>query len=116
MRKFIAGAAGAAVAVAGLLALAGPAAAETGTTGIITKPTTGYQWPTKESPAVMTGLDPGQEVTAFCFTDSGAEVNGNPYWFRMSKTAKPDGNTAFVHRDEISVGNTNLPNCWPNGA
>ena len=106
MRKLIAGAAGAAVAVAGLVALAGPAAAETGTTGIITKPTTGYQWPTKESPAVITGLTPGQEVTTLCFTDSGAEVNGNPYWFRISKTAKPDGNTAFVHKDAISVSNT----------
>ena len=77
MRKLIAGAAGAAVAVAGLVALAGPAAAETGTTGIITKPTTAYQWPTKESPAVITGLAQGQAVTALCFTDDGAEVNGN---------------------------------------
>jgi hypothetical protein len=115
MRKLIAGAAGAAVAVAGLVALAGPAVAETGTTGIIIKPTTGYQWPTKESPAVITGLAPGQEVTALCFTDSGAEVNGNPYWFRISKTATPDGNTAFVPKDAISVSNTNLPNCFPNG-
>ena len=115
MRKLIAGAAGAAVAVAGLVALAGPAAAETGTTGIITKPTTGYQWPTKESPAVITGLTAGQEVTTLCFTDSGAEVDGNPYWFRISKTATPDGNTAFVPREAISVGSTELPNCFPNG-
>jgi hypothetical protein len=115
MRKLIAGAAGTAVAVAGLVALAGPAAAETGTTGFITKPTTGYLWPTKESPAVITGLTPGQEVTALCFTDNGAQVDGNTYWFRISKTAKPDGNTAFVSKDAISVGSTELPNCFPNG-
>ena len=42
-------------------------------------------------------------------------MNGNPYWFRISKTATPDGNTAFVHKDAISVSNTNLPNCFPNG-
>jgi hypothetical protein len=115
MRTLIAGAAGAAVAVAGLLALAGPAAAGTGTTGTITKPTTGYQWPTKESPAVMTGLAQGQKVTALCFTDEGAEVDGNPYWFRISKTATPDGNTAFVPKDAIHVPDTGLSNCFPNG-
>jgi hypothetical protein len=114
-KKLIAGAAGAAVAVAGLVALAGPAAAETGTQAIITQPTTGYQWPTKQSPPVMTGLTQGQEVTALCFTDEGDKVNGNPYWFRISKTATPDGNTAFVPKDVISVSNTNLPNCFPNG-
>ena len=117
MRKLIAGAAGAAaVAVAGLVALAGPAAAETaGTPAVITQATTGYQWPTKQSPPVMTGLAQGQEVTALCFTDDGDKVNGNPYWFRISKTATPDGNTAFVPKDAISVSNTNLPNCFPNG-
>ena len=115
-KKLIAGAAGAAVAVAGLLSLAGPAAAETGTTGIITQPTTAYQWPTKESPAVITGLAQGQEVTALCFTDDGDEVNGNPYWFRISKTAKPDGNTGFVPKDVIAgVSSDGLPNCFPNG-
>jgi hypothetical protein len=116
MRKLMAGAAGAAVAVAGLLALAGPAAAETGTTGFIIKPTTGYLWPIKESPAVITGLAAGQEVTALCFTDDGAEVDGNAYWFRISKTATPDGSTGFVHKDAIGgVSNERLPNCFPNG-
>ena len=115
MRKLIAGAAGAAVAVAGLVALAGPAAAETASTATITKPTTGYLWPTKDSAAVYTGLVADQQVTALCFTDRGDEVDGNPYWFRISKTAKPDGNTAFVPKDAISVSNTNLPNCFPNG-
>jgi hypothetical protein len=116
MRKLIAGAAGAAVAVAGLVALAGPAAAETGTTGFITKPTTGYLWPTKESPAVITGLTPGQEVTALCFTDNGAEVDGNTYWFRISKTAKPDGNTGFVPQNAIDgVSSDGLTDCFPNG-
>jgi hypothetical protein len=115
MRKLIAGAAGAAVAVAGLVALAGPAAAETASTATITKPTTGYLWPTKDSAAVYTGLVADQQVTALCFTDRGDEVDGNPYWFRISKTAKPDGNTAFVSKDAISVGSTELPNCFPNG-
>src|SRR3954453_4919553 len=116
MRKLIAGAAGAAVAVAGLLALAGPAAAETGTKGFIIKPTTAYLWPTKDSTAVITGLTPGQEVTALCFTDDGDEVDGNPYWFRISKTGKPDGNTGFVSKDAIGgVGKDGLPNCFPNG-
>jgi hypothetical protein len=53
MRKLIAGAAGAAVAVAGLVALAGPAAAETASTAIITKPTTGYLWPTNSDRRLM---------------------------------------------------------------
>ena len=42
-------------------------------------------------------------------------MDGNPYWFRISKTPKPDGNTAFVSKDAISVGSTELPNCFPNG-
>ena len=62
-----------------------------------------------------TGLIPDQQVTALCFTDRGDEVDGNTYWFRISKTAKPDGNTAFVSKDAISVGSTELPNCFPNG-
>ena len=70
---------------------------------------------TKESPAVITGLAPGQEVTALCFTDCGAELNGNAYWFRISKAAKPDGNAAFVNKDLISVSSTELANCFPNG-
>jgi hypothetical protein len=116
MRKLITGAAGAAVAVAGLVALAGPAAAETGTTGFIIKPTTGYLWPTKESPAVITGLAQGQEVTAHCFTDDGDEVDGNAYWFRISKTAEPGGTTGFVPKDAIGgVSRDGLPNCFPNG-
>jgi hypothetical protein len=116
MRKIIFAAAGAAVAVAGLVGLAGPAFAadETGTTATITKHATGYQWPSMQSPPVMTGLTPGQQVTAFCFTDKGDVVNDNPYWFRISKTATPDGNTAFVPREAISVTG-NVPNCWPNG-
>jgi hypothetical protein len=115
MRKLIAGAAGAAVAVAGLVALAGPAAAETGSTGFIIKPTTAYQWPSKDSSAVITGLAPGQEVTALCFTDDGDEVDGNEYWFRISETAKPDGNTGFVPKDAIGgVSRDGLPNCFPN--
>jgi hypothetical protein len=114
MRKIILAATGAVVAVAGIVGLAGPAAAETGTTATITMHTTGYQWPTKQSPAAITGLTPGQQVTALCFTDDGEPVNGNPYWFRISKTATPDGNTAFVPREAISVSN-NVPNCWPNG-
>jgi len=32
-----------------------------------------------QSPPVMTGLTPGQQVTAFCFTDKGDVVNDNPY-------------------------------------
>ena len=67
-----------------------------------------------QSPPVMTGLTPGQQVTAFCFTDKGDVVNDNPYWFRISKTATPDGNTAFVPREAISVTG-DVPNCWPNG-
>jgi len=121
MRKIVVAAAGAAVAVAGLVglagpALAGPAAAETGTTATITKHTTGYQWPSMQSPPVMTGLTPGQQVTALCFTDKGDVVNDNPYWFRISKTATPDGSTGFVHKDAIGgVSNERLPNCFPNG-
>ena len=69
MRKIVVAAAGAAVAVAGTRGPRRARAAETGTTATITKPTTGYQWPTKESPAVITGLTPGQEVTALCFTE-----------------------------------------------
>jgi len=118
MRKIVLAATGAAVAVAGIIGLAGPAAAgpaaETGTTATITTHTTGYQWPSKQSPAVITGLTPGQQVTALCFTDEGEHVNGNPYWFRISQTATPNGNTAFVPREAISVSN-DIPNCWPNG-
>lgn len=43
-------------------------------------------------------------------------MNNNPYWFRISLTPTPDGNTAFVHRDAISVENNNLANCWPKGS
>jgi hypothetical protein len=115
-KKLVAGAAGVAVAVAGLVGLAGPAAAaaEAGSPAVITQPTTGYQWPTKQSPPVMTGLERGQEVTALCFTDDGDPVNGNRYWFRISKTATPDGNTAFVPKDTISVPDTTLTHCFPN--
>src|SRR6185312_6690129 len=81
MRKIVLAATGAAVAVAGIIGLAGPAAAgpaaaETGTTATITAHTTGYQWPSKQSPPVMTGLAPDQQVTALCFTDKGDVVNG----------------------------------------
>ena len=119
MRKIVLAATGAAVAVAGIIGLAGPAAAgpaaaETGTTATITAHTTGYQWPSKQSPVVITGLTPGQQVTALCFTDEGEPVSGNPYWFRISQTATPNGNTAFVLREAISVSN-DIPNCWPNG-
>lgn len=119
MRKVVFAVAGAAVATAGIVgfagpAFAGPATAETGIKATITKHATGYQWPSMQSPPVMTGLAPGQEVTALCFTDKGDLVNGNPYWFRISKTATPDGNTAFVPREAISVPG-NPPNCWTNG-
>jgi hypothetical protein len=43
MRKIVLAGAGAAVAVAGHVGFAGPAAAETGSTATITKPTTGDQ-------------------------------------------------------------------------
>lgn len=126
MRKIIIGAVGAAVAVSGLMALAGPASAApttapaaAGTTAeaaapaYIIKPTTAYQWPTKNSPAVITGLTQGQQVTAHCFVESDV-VEGNKYWFRISRTADPNGTTGFVPKDVISVGG-GLPNCWPNG-
>lgn len=119
MRKIIIGAVGAAAAASGLMALAGPASAaetaatETGAPAYIIKPTTGYQWPTKNSPAVITGLTQGQQVTAHCFVESDV-VEGNKYWFRISETADPNGTTGFVPKDVISV-NGGLPNCWPNG-
>ena len=69
----------------------------------ITRPTTGYQHPTNQSAPVLTGLKQGQSVTALCFAE-GQVVNDNPYWFRISTTPTPEGNTAFVHRDAISVG------------
>ena len=114
MHKLIAGAAGAAVAVAGLVALAGPAAAETGTTGFIIKPTTAYQWPTRESSAVITGLAAGQEVTVLCFAEDDTAVDSNKYWFRISETAQPNGTTGFVPKDAIGgVSPNGLPNCFP---
>ena len=119
MRKIIIGTVGAAVAAAGIMALAGPAnaagtatATEAGARAYIIKPTTAYQWPTKNSPAVITGLGQGQQVTAHCFVESDV-VEGNTYWFRISKTADPNGTTGFVPKDVISV-NGGLPNCWPN--
>src|SRR5947209_412912 len=67
----------------------------------ISKPTTAYQWPTKDSPAVITGLAKDQQVTAHCFAE-GDVVDGNQYWFRISLTPDPQGNTGFVHRGAIS--------------
>jgi hypothetical protein len=104
MHKFAFAATGAAVAVAaGLVGLAGPAAAEDGHNAVITRPTTAYEHATNQSAPVFTNLKAGREVTALCFTE-GQELNGNQNWFRISLTAVPDGNTAFVHRDAISVG------------
>ncbi len=37
------------------------------------------------------------------------------YWFRISKTATPNGTTGFVPRDAIGgVSRDGLPNCFPN--
>ena len=114
MRKLIAGTVGAAIALTGLVGLAGPASAETGSSGVITQSTTGYSGPSKTSPAILTGLDKGQQVDALCFTDKGDELNGSKYWFKIRKAETPDGYAAFVHRD-VTAGITGLPNCWPNG-
>ena len=117
MRKSIFAAAGAAVVVAGLVGLAAPAAAQTsstateiGHTAYITKPTTGYQHADNRSAPVFTNLASGQEVTALCFTE-GQQLNGNHYWFRISMTPEPNGNTAFVHRDAISVNGADVRHC-----
>ena len=97
------------------MALAGPAAADTATTGFIIKPTTAYQWPSKDSSAVITGLAQGQEVTALCFADNGTPVDSNTYWFRISKTVTPNGTTGFVPKGPIGgVSRDGLPNCFPN--
>jgi hypothetical protein len=117
MRKSVYAAAGAAGAVAAIVGLAGPAAAQTsaaateiGHTAYITKPTTAYQHADNRSAPFFTNLTPGQEVTALCFTE-GQQLNGNPYWFRISTTPEPNGNTAFVHRDAISVNGGDVRHC-----
>jgi hypothetical protein len=116
MRKFVV-VAGAAVVVAGLVGLAGTAAADTGSTAAeagqrayITQGTTGYQHADNRSAPMFTNLKPGQEVTALCFTE-GQQLNGNHYWFRISMTPEPNGNTAFVHRDAISVNGGDVRHC-----
>ena len=110
MRKMILTAVGAAVAVAGLAGFAGTAAAETGHPAYIAKPTTAYQHADNNSAPVFTNLQPGQEVTALCFTE-GQAIDGNHNWFRISLTPDPQGKTAFVHRDAIGGVPTELRHC-----
>ncbi|ODV03306.1 MAG: hypothetical protein ABT15_23240 [Pseudonocardia sp. SCN 73-27] len=111
MRKTILAATGAAVAVAGLVAFAGSAsAAETGHNAWIKAPTTAFQYPDTDSSPVWTNLQPEQQVTALCFTE-GEVIGGNHNWFRISLTPEPKGETAFVHRDAISVGTNDLRHC-----
>ena len=114
MRKLIAGTVGAAIALTGLVGLAGTASADSASQAVITRDTTGYLAPTKESLPVMTGLAQGQKVNALCFTDDGAEVNGNKYWFRISKTETPD-KTAFVPQDALIGDTSGLRHCFPKG-
>ena len=95
MRKALYTAAGAAVAIAGPVGLAAPAAAHTsanateiGHTAYITKPITGYQHPDNRSAPFFTNLTPGQEVTVVCFTE-GQQLNGNHYFFRTAQSPLP---------------------------
>ena len=81
----------------------------------ITQHTTGYQWPSMQFPARHDRVDTWPASHRLCFTDKGDVVNDNPYWFRISKTATPDGNTAFVPREAISLSNNVVENCRPNG-
>lgn len=108
----IAAAAGAAFAAVGLVIVATPAAAThaQGQPIYITMPTTGYTSPSNGSAAMLTGLQPGQAVTAYCFTE-GQTLNGSHYWFRVGTTPEPNGNTAFVNRTAISTAPTSLPHC-----
>lgn len=111
MRRMVLAATGAAVAVAGIVGFAGSAsAAESGHPAYISKPTTAYQHADKGSAPVFTNLQPGQEVTALCFTE-GQLVNGNHNWFRISLTPEPQGNTGFVHRDAIGGVSPDLRHC-----
>ncbi len=109
MRRIALVATGAAAAVTGVLLGAGTAAAApaAGTetqsaTAYIIHPTTGYSSPSNQSVPVLTGLNADQKVTALCFTE-GQVLGGNHYWFRVSTTPQPDGNTGFVHKEAISV-------------
>ena len=111
MRKTLLATIGAAVAVAGIVGFAGTAAAaETSHPAYIKAPATAYQHADNRSAPVFTNLQPGQQVTALCFTE-GQVIDGNHNWFRISLTPEPQGTTGFVHRDAISVGTSDLRHC-----
>ena len=111
MRRTFLVAVGAAIGAAGLVGLAGTAtAAEAGHNAWIKAPATAYQYPTTTSGTIFSNLQPGQQVTALCFTE-GQNLGGNHNWFRISLTPDPQGTTGFVHRDAITVPDASLRHC-----
>jgi hypothetical protein len=108
-RAALLGLGAACVAAIGVVGLAGPATAAESSSlvGTIKQRTTSYVSPSNQTTPIHTSLLEGMQVETVCFTDQGQALDGNPYWFRVSK----DGTSGYVHRDAISVGN-DLPNCF----
>lgn len=96
----------AAMSGAGVLAGIGTAEAATSSepvTGVIKGFATTYSSPSNES-ARMYHLQAGTQVDTYCYRE-GQVLNGNPLWFVINV----DGDTAYVHRDLISVDD--VPHC-----
>ena len=109
MRKLIAltlSTVAAAGAVVGLAGTAGASSADT-LTGTIKTYATSYSSPSYRSVPVHLNLMPGENVDTLCFRE-GDEINGNAYWFKISKL----GDTGYVHRDAIvPPSQTELKHC-----
>jgi hypothetical protein len=109
MRKLIAltlSTIAAAGAVVGLAGTAGASSADT-LTGTIKTYATSYSSPSDRSIPVHVNLLPGEKVNTLCFREGDA-INGNAYWFMISK----GGERGYVHRDVIvPPSETDLKHC-----
>ncbi len=107
MRKLILVTATGVIAAAGMLTLAGTAAADSNNS-VITRATTAYTSPSQNSEAVAS-LEAGTPVQSLCYTE-GQRVDGTSTWFRISTDGdgRPDG---FVNRSAIDGAQSALPHC-----